>query len=255
MSTTAQQSTEQSTSRPVAVGDEIAAGPARWSFGGDVPGKFAAHAARSIPYYEDGHALVARLSDHFVAATSVCYDLGASTGLLLQRLAARHPPGVRWIGIDCEPAMLREAERGNAHRRHHDPGDVEFVLGDICDHPFEPADLIIAYFTVQFIPPRRRQQLIDRIYRSLDWGGAFILFEKVRGPDARFQDIATALYTEMKLEHGYTAEEILAKTRSLTGVLEPFSTAGNLGLLQRAGFTDIMTIFKYVCFEGFLAIR
>ena len=59
----------------------------------------------------------------------------------------------------------------------------------------------------------------------------------------------------MKLEHGYTAEEILAKTRSLTGVLEPFSTAGNLGLLQRAGFTDIMTIFKYVCFEGFLAIR
>ena len=52
-----------------------------------------------------------------------------------------------------------------------------------------------------------------------------------------------------------TPDEIIAKAKSLKGVLEPFSTQGNLDLLKRAGFVDIITIFKYLCFEGFLAIK
>ena len=67
--------------------------------------------------------------------------------------------------------------------------------------------------------------------------------------------MATAIYTDFKIEQGYNAEEIIAKTRSLKGVLEPFSTQGNLDLLKRAGFIDIMTVMKYVCFEGLLAIK
>ena len=54
---------------------------------------------------------------------------------------------------------------------------------------------------------------------------------------------------------GYNGDEINGKSRSLKGVLEPFSTQGNLDLLQRAGFVDVMTVFKYMCFEGFLAIK
>jgi len=65
----------------------------------------------------------------------------------------------------------------------------------------------------------------------------------------------TTIYTDFKLDQGYTSEEIVSKTRSLKGVLDPFSTAGNFDLLKRAGFQDIMTIMKYVCFEGFLAIK
>jgi tRNA (cmo5U34)-methyltransferase len=108
---------------------------------------------------------------------------------------------------------------------------------------------------MQFVPPRDRQEIIQRVYESLHWGGAFVMFEKVRGPDARFQDMLSALYNDFKLRNGLSPEEILAKTRSLKGVLEPFSTAGNLGLLERAGFKDIMTVQKYLCFEGFLAIK
>jgi tRNA (cmo5U34)-methyltransferase len=67
--------------------------------------------------------------------------------------------------------------------------------------------------------------------------------------------MTTAIYTDFKIEQGYNADEIVSKTRSLKGVLEPFSTQGNLELLKRAGFVDVMTIMKYVCFEGFLAIK
>jgi len=51
------------------------------------------------------------------------------------------------------------------------------------------------------------------------------------------------------------SDEIISKTRSLKGVLEPFSTQGNLDLLKRAGFVDIQIIMNYICFQGFLAIK
>ena len=97
--------------------------------------------------------------------------------------------------------------------------------------------------------------IINKIYKSLNWGGAFFFIEKVRGSDARFQDILTQTYSEFKLSQGFNPKEIMAKTRSLKGVLEPFSTQGNIQLLKRSGFKDIMTVFKYGCFEGFLAIK
>jgi tRNA (cmo5U34)-methyltransferase len=108
---------------------------------------------------------------------------------------------------------------------------------------------------MQFVRPRFRQDTINRIYKSLRWGGAFVYFEKVRAPDARFNDIMSLLYIDHKIDQGYAGNEIVGKARSLKGVLEPFSTQGNLDLLKRAGFVDIMTVFKYICFEGFLAIK
>ena len=60
---------------------------------------------------------------------------------------------------------------------------------------------------------------------------------------------------EYKLEQGYSADEIIAKAKSLKGILEPFSTEGNVDMLKRAGFVDILSIQKYMNFEGFLAIK
>jgi tRNA (cmo5U34)-methyltransferase len=97
--------------------------------------------------------------------------------------------------------------------------------------------------------------MINKIYETLNWGGAFIWFEKVRAPDARFQDYINGLYTEYKLENGYSSEEIISKSRCLKRVLELFSTAGNLGLMECAGFVGVMPIMKYLCFEGYLAIK
>ena len=80
-------------------------------------------------------------------------------------------------------------------------------------------------------------------------------FEKVRAPDVRFQDYINQLYYDFKLSNGFTEQEILEKTRSLKGILEPFTTKENLNFLKRAGFKDYVSIQKYLCFEGFLAIK
>ena len=38
--------------------------------------------------------------------------------------------------------------------------------------------MIISCYTIQFIEPKFRQNVIDKIYKSLNWGGAFVIFEK-----------------------------------------------------------------------------
>ena len=233
------------------VGHGITAGSSAWRFGGDVVPQFDNHVRQSVPFYDVGHDLVGKLSDFFIGDHSVCYDLGCSTGELVRQLAGRHAHrlGTQFIGIDSEADMVTHANQQSA------PESVQFVVDDICTTQYQHADLIIAYYTVQFVRPRQRQDLINRLYTALNWGGALILFEKVRGADARFQDIFTTLYTEFKQDQLFTADEILAKSRSLKGVLEPFSTQGNLDMLRRAGFLDIVTVMKYLCFEGFLAIK
>ena len=44
--------------------------------------------------------------------------------------------------------------------------------------------------------------------------------------------MTAALYNEYKLNNGYTPTQIFNKTRSLKGILEPFSTKGNCELLN-----------------------
>lgn len=234
------------------VGQEIQTERAGWTFGGNVADTFVDHVRQSVPFYDVGHDLICQLSDYFCLPDSICYELGVSTGELLKKLAAHHPhkPDIQWVGVDREKGMIDKAAE---HCRDHP--NIALHHDDVLLFDYEKSDFIVSYYCVQFIPARHRQELFDKIYERLNWGGAFVLFEKVRGPDARFQDMMVALYNDFKVRNGFSADEILNKTSSLKGVLDPFSTEGNLGLLKRAGFTDVMSVMKYVCFEGFLAIK
>ncbi|CAN5258110.1 carboxy-S-adenosyl-L-methionine synthase CmoA [soil metagenome] len=234
------------------VGHNIKAENANWSFGGEVPDTFVDHIRQSVPLYEEGHGLVTQFSDYFVSDTSTVYELGVSTGELLRKLAVQHMgrPGAKFIGLDVEEAMV-----GKARAHCADVPSIEILHEDARVLPLEKSDLIVSYYTMQFVPPRDRQMLFDKIYAALNWGGAFMMFEKVRAPDARFQDMVTTLYNDFKLSQGFSTEEIVMKTRSLKGIMEPFSTEANRDMLKRAGFVDQMTIQKYLCFEGFLAIK
>ncbi len=236
------------------VGDGLEAHNANWTFTGEMAQNFDDHISRSVPLYHEGHKIICDLSDFFITNHSSCYELGCSTGELLIKLAEhnQHKNNAHFIGVDIETDMIKMA---NAKKKNLSLKNVDFNVDDILQLEMENVDMITAYYTIQFVRPSQRQNLIDKIYQSLNWGGAFLFFEKVRANDARFQDITTSLYNEYKISQGYTAEEIFTKSRSLKGVLEPFSTQGNMDMLKRAGFVDILSIFKYLSFEGFLAIK
>jgi tRNA (cmo5U34)-methyltransferase len=232
------------------VGDNINSGNASWKFSGEMVKDFEEHVSKSVPLYNEGHDIILKISDYFVKDDSICYEIGTSTGILSYKLAKRFiDRDAKFIGLDIEEDMVESA------KSRYKMQNLSFEYADVLEYSFEPSDFITSYYVVQFIRPSQRQLLIDKIYQSLNWGGAFLYFEKVRAPDARFQDIMTGVYNEYKLEQGYSAEEIIQKSRSLKGVLEPFSTQGNIDMLKRAGFVDIMSVAKFGPFEGILAIK
>lgn len=234
------------------VGNNIKAQRANWSFGGEVADSFVDHVTQSVPGYQEGHNIVCALSDFFCLEDSTCYELGTSTGELLNKLATHnaHKPKIRWVGVDTEQPMIDKAKT-----HCENMPNTQFICDDIRLVEMDKSDFVVSYYVLQFVPPRDRQQLIDKIYASLNWGGAFVWFEKVRGPDARFQDILTNLYNNFKISQGFSAEEILNKTESLKAIMEPFSSQGNLDLLKRAGFVDVMPIYRNLCFEGLVCIK
>ena len=223
-----------------------------WNFGGNVAPNFIDHIIKSVPFYKEGHKIITRSSDYFLKNGSICYDLGSSTAELLISLSKFTNKKVKFIGLDNEIRMVKYS---NKLIKKKIIKNIKIKKQNILKHKFLNSDLIISYYTIQFIEPKYRQVFINKIYKSLNWGGGFYFFEKIRGNDARFQDILSNLYHDFKENNGFSIEEIDEKAKSLRGVLEPFSDAGNLGLLRRAGFSDIQTVYQYLNFKGYLCIK
>jgi len=224
-----------------------------WSFGGSIPKKFENHIKNSIPYYLEGHDIINKLSDFFLYDKSTCYDLGCSTANLLIKLANyTNKKEIKFNGLEIEKNMYSLAKE---NVKKNNIKNIKILNTDIKKFKLKTNNLIISYYTIQFIHPSYRQKIFDKIFKSLNWGGAFIMFEKIRGNDARFDNIINSLYLDFKEENKFMPKEILNKSRSLRGVMEPFSDYGNLGLLKRAGFKDIQTIFHHLCFKGYLCIK
>ena len=233
-------------------GDNIFSESGMWTFGGNTPLNFDEHVSKSVPFYKEGHELVCAMSEFFVPQNGNVLHIGSSTGVLTNQLANNlKGRNAEITGIEIDSKMIKEAQSRNYEK------NLTFINEDINSYDIGKNcnNLIISYYTIQFIHPSLRQSVIEKIYESLMWGGAFIMFEKVRGSDARFQDIFNCFYQEYKIKKGYNSDEVLAKQKSLKSILEPFSRQGNLDMLKRAKFVDIESIMKYACFEGFLAIK
>ena len=231
------------------VGDGITTPGGSWTFGGEVPAAFDVHVARSVPAYTDGQELIADLADQLVPPGGRVYDLGCSTGALTAQLCERLAPRrVEVIGVDREPGMTDRAQMRCAALPQ-----ARFETASLQELEFEPADMIVSYYTLQFVPLRSRSRVLARIHDALVPGGTFVLFEKVLASSARNQATAAGAYADWKRRQGFNDEEIAAKARSIRGVLAPLSPEENDAMLLEAGFADIMRIFRWVLFEGLIA--
>lgn len=231
------------------VGDGITTPAGSWSFGGEVPAAFDSHVARSVPAYAEGQELIADIADQIVPPGGRVYDLGCSTGALTAQLAERLAPRrPEVIGVDREPGMVERAEIRCAALPQ-----VRFETASLQDLVLEPADMIVSYYTLQFVPLRSRRAVVARIHEALAPGGTFVLFEKVLASSARNQAAAEGVYADWKSRRGFDDEEIAAKARSIRGVLQPLSPEENDAMLRDAGFDDAMRVFRWVLFEGLIA--
>ena len=75
------------------------------------------------------------------------------------------------IGIDNSKPMISLAKKYK---------NITFKHKNLEKFSFLKCDLIFSLYTIQFLKPEYRQDLLNKIYNSLNWGGAFVFFEKIR---------------------------------------------------------------------------
>jgi tRNA (cmo5U34)-methyltransferase len=243
--------TQESARGAVSVGDSIALSSTRWSFGDSTPDHFDDHVKKSIPLYAEGHELIASLATHFAAPHGKVIDVGCSTGTLLSLLADRLREGPdTLLGYDIETDMIKTArQRCKRHDR------IKIYAGDASTIEYQGSHVVVMYYTLQFVHPQIRLDVLRRVHAGLAKGGALFLFEKTLCGDARLQEIMDQQYIEFKFRNGFTAEEIYAKSESLRAVLYPHASKEIYRQLGQAGFRSVTTIQKYLNFEGILAVK
>ena len=222
-----------------------------WKFDESVVPVFDEHVKQSVPMYDEIHNLITDISGWFLQDNTNVYDIGTSTGKVILSLLDRYKnKNINYIGMDNSKEMFQKAiEMFSSHK------NVEIINQDATEYSFDNACLITSVLTIQFIPEQLRQDLVCEVYKGLNKGSAFVMVEKVIGSNARFNEIWTDLYHELKLKNGLSESHVFSKARAIRGVMKPYTVNENIVMLGKAGFKDIDIFFKWNNFVGFIAIK
>jgi tRNA (cmo5U34)-methyltransferase len=105
-------------------------------------------------------------------------------------------PGVRFIAVDNSPVMIERCRQALCAGDGEIP--VELLEEDICRVEVRNASMSVLNFTLQFVEPRRRLGLLERIAWGTRPGGVLVLSEKIRFSRAAEQELQTALYHDLR---------------------------------------------------------
>ena len=191
------------------------------------------HINQSIRHYSDLWNDVLSMSQYFVEDYTNVVDIGCSTGKLLE----------------VEPDfydVLDEDER-NIPNLHYEKIDIRSFHFGNCS-------LVTSIFTLQFMPQRDRQDVIDCIYNGLQKGGAFIFAEKTVSESARIHEIRTFTYYDFKRE-SFTTDDIMDKERTLRHMMKPNTRSELIDMVTNAGFEHVDSFWQNHAFTGFIAIK
>lgn len=209
--------------------------------------------SRSVPGYSTLLSMIPVLARQYVQEDSRCYDLGCSLGAVT--LALRHAIEAKQVDIlavDNSTAMIEQCQKYIDQDTASLP--VELICADIRDVDIQQASLVVMNFTLQFIAPKERQALLDRIYQGLKPGGALLISEKVRFNEVE-QSWMTELHHAFKKANGYSELEISQKRTALENVLTPEPVAVHQQRFKQAGFSQTMQWFQCFNFVSMLAIK
>lgn len=226
-------------------------------FNEDVVRVFPDMIKRSVPGYPTIVENIGVLAGQFAQAHTTLYDLGASLGAVTQALR-RHvrSDGCRVIAVDNSPAMVsRCSEYLHAQdAMFQELLPVAVIEADILALTLQPTSLVTLNFTLQFIPPERRLELLTRIRQALLPGGALILSEKLRFEDEAQHELLTELHVAFKRANGYSELEIAQKRSAIENVMKPDSLEQHRERLLAAGFSKVVPWFQCLNFASLVAL-
>ena len=107
--------------------------------------------------------LLLYLSDFFLKEKSICYDLGCSTGTLINKISRKHNKKISFYGIDSVKEMIQQAKKEN--KKNFNGNKIIYKNSNINKISLMKSDLILSYYTIQFILRHRQTIIIKFINR------------------------------------------------------------------------------------------
>ena len=205
--------------------------------------------SRSVPFYDEVRKLIIALILSEQEEGKKVLDLGSSTAKFLLDLHSKMDVKMLLKGLDNSQAMLDRAEQ----KCQAFGADIDLELADMLTYAYGEEDIIVANYTLQFIRPMQRIELVKKLYNSLNDGGLFIFSEKVVFSDKKLDKDLIDIYYAYKKEQGYSEYEIAQKREALENVLIPFTIEENIQMCKDAGFKNVDTVFQWSNFVTFVS--
>jgi len=204
--------------------------------------------SRSVPFYDDVRKLIISLILAEQKEGMKVLDLGSSTAKFLLDLHSKMTVTMQLKGLDNSQAMLDRAEQ----KCQAFGANIELELADMLTYAYQEEDVIVANYTLQFIRPMQRLELMKKIFEGLNEAGIFIFSEKVIFEDKVLDKQMIDIYYDYKKEQGYSGYEIAQKREALENVLIPFTIKENIQMCKDAGFKTVETVFQWANFVTFM---
>ena len=133
---------------------------------------FDKHIELSIRGYKNLHDDVVTLSRYYVDEGTNVVDIGCSTGKTLEEMIKQNSsfsPHVNYIGVEVAKGFeLSMIERSASIKLKYPETNFEFEFQDIRDYDFYNCSFVTSLFTLQFMPPKDREEVIKNIYNGLN---------------------------------------------------------------------------------------
>lgn len=209
---------------------------------------------RSIPGYAEIIRRQAQLIERCYMPGTTIFDLGCSNGNLgIQVCRTMGARPFTMIAVDNSAPMLKAFE--DRLEAIHCRDRISLKCQDICRTPVENASVVVLNFTLQFIAPDERQDVISHIYDGLNPGGILLFSEKITHPDTALSELQQDFYYSFKRENGYSDLEISQKREALEKVLIPETVEQHTDRLRRAGFHALDVWQKWFNFAAFITVK
>lgn len=209
---------------------------------------------RSVPGYSNIITAIGMLASRFVQDHSNVYDLGCSRGagiLAIRRNIAERKAHI--IGVDnSEPMVERCRHHLNAY---HSTVPVDILCEDIRQIEITNASMVVLNFTLQFLPPNDRLQLLEKIYHGLNPNGVLVVSEKFRFENPVIDELLVDLHHNFKRANGYSELEVSQKRTSLENVMLTDSIDTHKSRLKQVGFNTVELWFQCFNFGSMIAIK
>jgi len=206
---------------------------------------------RSVPFYKESQKITEFFVLKHLKDDCILYDLGSSTASLLINISRKLKCNAALVGLDNSDAMLEQARKKCVALG----AKIELQNADILEYDYKEADVFVSNYTLQFIRPLVREELVKKICKSLKKEGIFIFSEKVISHHSKLNKDLIECYYDFKKEQGYSVYEIMQKREALENVLVPYSEDENIKMAKNCGFSHCEVVFRWANFATFIAVK